>query len=504
MPWSAANLVGAGDTGGYLDPSNLATLFQDSAATTGVTGDSQPVGTFRGTTSGGTAIHDATQGTSTAKPTYRTDGTKHWLQFDGGDWLDFGVGRFGRAGLHADVSEAWTVAIACDTGNGTYLARCGTGAQSTRTFQFISYPGANQPCLTLRGMNSAGNPQPIDSGGNSGLAPQVLIARWDGSACTIRSRDYVSTLAVGSAAEETTQRIILGARNNGSTSFLPNNSKVYQLFLVDRAISDTEMAYLAYHFGQKVGLTLGTQPPDDPAISGTISVQETGDTVSASGQVTSSGILSASETGDVSSVAGVITASGLLTANEAGDTGNAAGAISSTGSLNATESPDTPSIGGAVANGLAGALAATDSADTTTATGSVSAEGAMTAAEVGDAAAIAGIVLVPVAGSASATESADAFSAAGAISTNGTITALEASDTSAAAGVVLSPVTGVVAATESADETVSTGTVGIEPEHQRLLPSGGAFIPRYERDTFREASAEARRLDSPEFERLAG
>lgn len=72
-----------GNTAGFLyDPSRRDSLFQDAAATIPVTEAGQPVGCIRDLS--GRGIH-ATQSTAAARPIYQTDGTLHWLNFDGVD-----------------------------------------------------------------------------------------------------------------------------------------------------------------------------------------------------------------------------------------------------------------------------------------------------------------------------------------------------------------------------------------------------------------------------------
>jgi len=80
--FTPASLFSNGEQGAWYDPSDLNTLFQDSAGTTPVTSDGDPVG-YMGDKSGND--NHATQATSAARPTYHTDGTLHWLEFDGVD-----------------------------------------------------------------------------------------------------------------------------------------------------------------------------------------------------------------------------------------------------------------------------------------------------------------------------------------------------------------------------------------------------------------------------------
>ena len=75
-----AALFGNGEQGAMYDPSDLSTLFQDSAGTTPVTADSQPVGRMLDVSGNG---NHATQATASRRPLYRTDGTLHWFEFDG-------------------------------------------------------------------------------------------------------------------------------------------------------------------------------------------------------------------------------------------------------------------------------------------------------------------------------------------------------------------------------------------------------------------------------------
>jgi hypothetical protein len=76
------DLFQSGEQGVWYDPSDLSTLFQDDAGTTPVVSDGDPVGLMQDKSGNG---NDATQSVSASRPTYRTDGTLHWLEFDGVD-----------------------------------------------------------------------------------------------------------------------------------------------------------------------------------------------------------------------------------------------------------------------------------------------------------------------------------------------------------------------------------------------------------------------------------
>lgn len=80
--WSPAELFMEGEQGAWYDPSDLSTMFQDSAGTIPVTADGQPVGLILDKSGNN---NRASQATAAARPLYKTDGTYHWLQFDGVD-----------------------------------------------------------------------------------------------------------------------------------------------------------------------------------------------------------------------------------------------------------------------------------------------------------------------------------------------------------------------------------------------------------------------------------
>ena len=79
-----AELYGAGEQGAFFVSQPVVNgqqvLFQDAAGTVPITADGDPVG--RWVDLSGNGKH-ATQSVSGARPVYRTDGTLHWLEFDG-------------------------------------------------------------------------------------------------------------------------------------------------------------------------------------------------------------------------------------------------------------------------------------------------------------------------------------------------------------------------------------------------------------------------------------
>lgn len=67
---------------GWYDPSDITTLFQDAAMTIPVTADGQAVGAIADKSGAGQHLK---QSIASTRPIYHTDGTGHWLTFDGVD-----------------------------------------------------------------------------------------------------------------------------------------------------------------------------------------------------------------------------------------------------------------------------------------------------------------------------------------------------------------------------------------------------------------------------------
>ena len=80
--WSPLSLFAASEVGAWYDPSDLTTMFQDRAGSIPVTADGQTVGKILDKSGRG---NHAVAPTDAARPLYKTDGTYHWMQFDGVD-----------------------------------------------------------------------------------------------------------------------------------------------------------------------------------------------------------------------------------------------------------------------------------------------------------------------------------------------------------------------------------------------------------------------------------
>lgn len=80
VAFTPASLFAASEKGAWYDPSDLSTLWQDTAGTSAVTADGQSVARIDDKSGNG---YHLTQGTADNRPLYKTDGALHWLLFDG-------------------------------------------------------------------------------------------------------------------------------------------------------------------------------------------------------------------------------------------------------------------------------------------------------------------------------------------------------------------------------------------------------------------------------------
>lgn len=129
-----ADLFLAGELGCWLDPSDLSTMWQDSARTTPVTAPGQPVGAINDKS--GRALH-FTQATAASRPTLQQEGGRNYLDFDGTD-----------DGMVSAASQNWAAA------NGKVTVWAGlykdTNVGAGQVIEFSPSSGANSNCFAMQ------------------------------------------------------------------------------------------------------------------------------------------------------------------------------------------------------------------------------------------------------------------------------------------------------------------------------------------------------------------
>ena len=213
-----AQIFSANEQGAFYVPKPIVNgtqaLFQDSAGTVPVTADGDPVGKMLDQSGNG---KHATQSTSAARPIYRTNGTLHWLEFDGVDDL-----------LTTVSVAAWAISATMWVGVSSNLY------------------GTNEPVIILSGGASGSRLYPNDSagesiryrwvssninegGGSSITAPQVVAASVrSGSQVIYRNGSIVGSYAVV-ATPDTEVISIGGSASSGQFS----SANVYAAVLVE-------------------------------------------------------------------------------------------------------------------------------------------------------------------------------------------------------------------------------------------------------------------------------
>lgn len=174
--FNPAFLFNGGGVGVWYDPSDLSTMFQDSAGTIAVTAPGQPVGLIKDKS--GNNNH-ASQANNGQRPTYNVDSNgSSYLQFDGSDDvfvtinpinLEIGMSAFAISNAGSGIGLGTLVS----QGSAGYL-----GVQQTANSYIKNDGGTNYPVLTLKtrqaitlmSSNSGRTVNGFDSVGNTGNA----------------------------------------------------------------------------------------------------------------------------------------------------------------------------------------------------------------------------------------------------------------------------------------------------------------------------------------------
>jgi hypothetical protein len=247
--WSPAALFSGGATGAWYDPSDLSTVFQDTAGTTPAVAN-DPVGRINDKSGGGFHLLQATAG---ARPLLKTDGTLYWLETDGTD--DF-------------MSSATTVSVSSTN----YLAMCARRDTEFSATGFglnkatADYFRLNSVTTTARGgatarmnakglatmtINGTNNTWPLSVPGVSeGIMIQGGTNEWvlNGSA---------TTGANGWATPQTDTAYAYGLSNLTPTTFHAFAGRFYGMLGILNSIpSAPDRALIRTYLGAKGGITI--------------------------------------------------------------------------------------------------------------------------------------------------------------------------------------------------------------------------------------------------------
>lgn len=268
-----ADLFAAGELGGWWDPSDFSTMWQDSARTTPVTAAGQPVG----------AINDKsgrnnhfTQATAASRPTLQQDGSGKWyLNFDGSD--------DGMATASINLTTVNKIAVwagayrTTTTPTGTLVELSNNSASTNGTF-YLQVPGASPWSYFWRVRGTADPQMQVQGHPTPQLA--VLVATGDipADAMKLRVNGLQTTTPVNAPDIGTgnfSNNILYMGRRGGTT--LPMTGRVYGLIVRGTTTATTEadvMKYEQWMAGQ-TGAVIGivqTSAPKNFAQSRTASI----------------------------------------------------------------------------------------------------------------------------------------------------------------------------------------------------------------------------------------
>jgi hypothetical protein len=240
-------LYSNGEQGAWYDPSDLSTLFQDAAGTIPVTADGDPVGLILDKSGNG---NHASQAISSARPIYRTDGTLHWLEFDGVD------DRLTSNPLSSNIFSPTTGLIA---------SAFSGGIESTVKGVSEEFSGVNASNRVVLYADRRTSPRRLTAYAVGGTDAYVdLQSAWDGSATVNTARVAGGTLygtknaeaqgdiAVSELFADPT-RIGLGRQTVGVLYF---SGKMFGGIFRGGVSSEADAQNVAHYLAGKSGVTL--------------------------------------------------------------------------------------------------------------------------------------------------------------------------------------------------------------------------------------------------------
>lgn len=218
--FSPASLFSGGQQGAWYDPSDVNTLFQDSAGTTPVTAVGQPVGLILDKSGRG---NHASQSTPGSRPLYQVDGTgRPYLSLDGSD--DFLITPTITPGI--DGVQVFAGVRKLSTATGTLL-ELGPSGTNNGIFTFgLGNWSSTFDVFASRGTISAG----ATSGSN--IAPATLVVGGIASISGPFSRFRINGAQVGQnissqgSGNYNSYPIYIGRRGGASNPF---NGRLYGL-----------------------------------------------------------------------------------------------------------------------------------------------------------------------------------------------------------------------------------------------------------------------------------
>lgn len=247
--WLPLSLFAAGEQGGWWDPSDFGTMFQDSAGTTPVTAVGQPVGLIRDKSGRG---NHRTQGTAASRPTLQQDGSGFfYLSYDG---VDDGMATGSVDFTGTDKITICTgILKASDAVRGAVIGLGSSPTVAAGGFN-IEAPGS---ALGNFAGNIGGTTQIAFTFAQAAPFSTVLTVADDISAplFTVRSNGTVKGTSASSQGTGTfTNNPLFFARQAGTSN--PFNGREYQTIIRGAASTAAQIAQAERFVGSRMGIAL--------------------------------------------------------------------------------------------------------------------------------------------------------------------------------------------------------------------------------------------------------
>lgn len=229
----------------WYDPSDLSTMFQDTAGTTPVTTDGDPVGRINDKSGNG---RNLLQATAASRPLYKTSGGLHWLLFDGSD--DF-LETAAFALTDASGHHSSGVAMQLDVAAGVHSILDADDGSANRLSQFVRVSGGTPESIAF----NTGAAVFSDNCASVSTNDAVLTQQTASSAVEIfKDGAGDGSTAITGSMKTMTRPLCVGANNSGAAQFL--DGRVYGAVHLARALAPGEMADLVTYLGKKQGRTI--------------------------------------------------------------------------------------------------------------------------------------------------------------------------------------------------------------------------------------------------------
>jgi hypothetical protein len=235
----------------WYDPSDISTLFQDSAGTTPVTASGQPVGKMLDKSGNGNHL---LQATAASRPTYTVTSGLAYLAFDGVD--DFMSVNAASLRFLGDLTLS---AAAYKNAGSTYgdILSCLTNAGTINPyeFRFTNHATVLQPEFVAANGAAAETDTAVAGALGSFATSYVVSARRSiGATIELSTNKTRETLAHTMVpTSDASSAFAMGAESTGA---LPLAGRIYGALVKGSRLSDASLAALETWLGAKAGLVI--------------------------------------------------------------------------------------------------------------------------------------------------------------------------------------------------------------------------------------------------------